>query len=237
MKWDESKHPRDDDGKFTDGKGTYRQDSLEPYKSSYIVKANKEYTVFADRRSVDEFFLYDGDKRGLLAKRNSSHGQWERGLIPYQRYVMNHYTADGYSNINSYLRGYDNGEKFDVKKVQKQVAALDEAIANYRLKSPIVVYRSINSDAFWEHLDNFEDLIGTEYNDKAFMSTSPSLDSTALNKDLLMTIKLPAGDGIGAYINEYNGNGDEIEFLLARNSKFLITSAKKKEKIILWKWS
>ena len=73
--WDETKHPRDDDGKFTDGNGTYRQNSLEPYKSSSIVKANKEYTVFADRRSVDEFFLYDGDKRGLLAKRNSSHGQ------------------------------------------------------------------------------------------------------------------------------------------------------------------
>ena len=34
MAWREEDHPRDDDGKFTDGNGTYRQNSLEPYKSA-----------------------------------------------------------------------------------------------------------------------------------------------------------------------------------------------------------
>lgn len=34
MAWREEDHPRDDDGKFTDGNGTYRQNSLEPYKLS-----------------------------------------------------------------------------------------------------------------------------------------------------------------------------------------------------------
>ena len=68
------------------------------------------------------------------------------------------------------------------------------------------------------------------YTDKAFMSTSPSLDSPALNKDLIMTIYLPSGMGIGAYIDGYNGL-DEIEFLLARNSRFMISKAYKDKNI------
>lgn len=166
----------------------------------------------------------------MLAKRNSSHGQWERNLTSYQRYVISDYTGDGYSNINSFLRGYDNGVKYDEKSIIKQVKALDEAISSYKLKSPIIVYRSISSEAFWEHLDNFEALGGTEYSDKAFMSTSPSLDSPALNKDLIMTIRLPAGYGVGAYIDSYNGLG-EIEFILARNSKFKINKAYKEKNV------
>ena len=60
------------------------------------------------------------------------------------------------------------------------------------------------------------------------MSTTPYLNSPALNKDLTMVIKLPAGKGIGAYIDEYNGL-HETEFLLARDSKFIITKVEKEK--------
>ena len=43
-----------------------------------------------------------------------------------------------------------------------------------------------------------------------------------------MEIKLPAGKGIGAYIDEYNGL-KEVEFLLARDSKFTITNVKEEK--------
>ena len=142
---------------------------------------------------------------------------------------MNDYTGDGYSNINSYLRGYDNGNKYSIDYIKAQIKSIDKAIASYELAAPIITYRSINSDAFCEYLDNIEASIGIEYSDKAFMSTSPTLDSPALNKDLLMTIKLPSGKGIGAYIDGYNGLGEK-EFLLARGSKFRITNAYRKNK-------
>ena len=196
-------------------------------------KADEKQTVshrtFTDVKSVDDFFFYDDEKRGLLAKRNSSYGKWEKNLTTHQRYVMNDYTSDGYSNINSYLRGYDNGNKYSIDFVKSEIAALDKAIADFELREPIITYRCINSDAFWEHLDDISKLIGTEYSDPAFMSTSPTLDSPALNKDMTMVIKLPKGKGIGAYIDQFNGLGEK-EFLLARGSKFKITNAYKKNK-------
>lgn len=179
---------------------------------------------FNNKREVDEFFLYDDEKRGLLAKKNSAHGRWEKSLTPHQRYVINDYTSDGYSNINSYLRGYDNGQKYSTDYVKGAVKSLDDAIATYDVREPFITYRSIDSAAFVEYLDDFSKLEGTEYFDKAFMSTSPDLNSPALNKDVTMTIKVPKGKNIGAYINEYNGLS-ETEFLLARNSKFMINKA------------
>ncbi|MBQ8689462.1 MAG: hypothetical protein IJ515_03770 [Clostridia bacterium] len=256
MAWDESKHPRKkENGRFdkkdgssssayTDGVNARIAEakrlgipvplnadgSVDDLRLQEDISKAKQFRTFTDQKSVDEFFLYDNDKRGLLAKRNSLHGKWEKRLTPQQRYTISDYIGDGYSNINSYLRGYDNGVKYDVDFVKQQIADLDIAIDDYTLKEPITTYRSIDSEAFWEHLDNIESLVGTEYTDPAFMSTSPSLDSTALNKDVIMTIRLPAGKGIGAYINEYNGLG-EIEFLLARGSKFKITKATKDKKI------
>lgn len=184
-----------------------------------------EHKSFEQLKDINDFFLYDDHRRGLLFKRSSLHGVWDHNLTGHQRYVINEYTSDGYSNINSYLRGYDNGVKYSIDYVNGQVKALDKAIADYTLKEPIITYRAINSEALIPFDGNIESLIGTEYTDKAFMSTTPYPNSTALNKDLIMEIKLPAGKGIGAYINEYNGLG-EVEFLLARNSRFLITNVK-----------
>ena len=188
-----------------------------------------DFRELTDAKSVDDFFFYDDEKRGLLAKKNSSYGKWERNLTPHQRYVINDYTTDGYSNINSYLRGYDNGQKYSIDFVKGEISALDKAIADFELREPIVTYRSIGADAFAENLDDISKLIGTEYSDPAFMSTSPTLDSKALNKNLMMIIRLPKGKGIGAYIDQYNGL-EEKEFLLARGSKFKITNAYKKNK-------
>ena len=192
--------------------------------SSGTALAKDVHKKFNNKREVDEFFLYDDEKRGLLAKKNSAHGRWEKSLTPHQRYVINDYTSDGYSNINSYLRGYDNGQKYSTDYVKGAIKSLDDAIAAYDVREPFITYRSIDSAAFVEYLDDFSKLEGTEYSDKAFMSTSPDLNSPALNKDVTMTIKVPKGKGVGAYINEYNGLG-ETEFLLARDSKFMINKA------------
>ena len=232
MKWDESKHPRvpagnSNGGEFASNGGELSSRGYSSTESdvSKITKAVKpSHRELTDAKSVDDFFFYDDEHRGLLAKRNSSNGKWERNLTSHQRYVLNDYTSDGYSNINSYLRGYDNGEKYSIDYVKGEIAALDKAIADFELREPIITYRSINSDAFWRNLNDITSLIGTEYSDPAFMSTSPTKDSGALNKDLLMTIKLPKGKGIGAYIDQYNGL-KEKEFLLARGSRFKITNA------------
>lgn len=235
--WDETKHPRvpkgnPNGGQFT--KGDEFAKAMKKYSSPSETTpspSTSKHREFTDAKSVDDFFLYDDDRRGILAKKTSAHGVWDKNLTAQQKYSLNDYTSDGYSNINSYLREYDNGEKYSIDFIKAKIKAIDKAIADYYLRGPIITFRSISSEAFSEHLDNIESLIGREYTDKAYMSSSPTLDSTALNKDLLMRIKLPKGKGIGAYINEYNGLKNESEFLIARNSRFLITNAFKKGNI------
>ncbi len=201
------------------------------YDSDYkrnVDNKTADYKSFEQLRDINDFFLYDDNRRGSFFKRSSSHGVWNHNLTGYQKHVISEYTSDGYSNINSYLRGYDNGENYSIDYVKGQIKALDKAIADYILKEPIITYRAINSDALIPFDGNIDSLIGTEYTDKAFMSTTPYPNSPALNKDLIMEIKLPAGKGIGAYINDYNNLG-EVEFLLARDSKFIITNVKEEK--------
>lgn len=75
-----------------------------------------------------------------------------------------------------------------------------------------------------------QSLVGTEYTDPAFMSTSPFRGSTAVNKKCVMEISVPAGKGRGAYVNSLSGFQDEeYEFLLAQNSRFVVQSVEESE--------
>ena len=118
--------------------------------------------------------------------------------------------------------------RYSIDFVRGQIKAIDDAISRYTIREPFITYRSIDTAAFYDKLDKFESLIGSEYSDEAFMSTTPDLNSPALNKDLFMTIKLPKSVGVGAYINDYNSLG-ETEFLLARRLRFKITNAYKEK--------
>ena len=226
----------EENGKFVEkGNSDSSNSELEKakriYDSDYQRNSDNKtikYRSFEQLKDINDFFLYDDHRRGLLFKRSSLHGVWDHNLTGHQRYVISEYTSDGYSNINSYLRNYDNGENYSVDYVKGQIKALDKAIADYTLKAPIITYRAIKSEALIPLDGNIESLIGTEYTDKAFMSTTPYPNSSALNKNLIMEIKLPAGKGIGAYINDYNNLG-EVEFLLARDSKFIITNVKEEK--------
>lgn len=70
-------------------------------------------------------------------------------------------------------------------------------------------------------------LINLPYEDKGFMSSSPTKDSDAfIGRDTMLNIKLAAGHGVGAYINQFSKyENDEYEYLINARSKFLITNA------------
>ena len=209
----------------SDSKNTELEKAKRIYDSDYnknTVDIPPEHKSFEKLEDINNFFLYDGPQRGLLAKRSSAHSVWDHNLTGYQRHIISEYTADGYDDINSSLRGLSS------TNVKQQVDALDKAIADYTLKEPIIVYRSIPSEYVIPYKGDVASLVGTDYSDKAFMSTTPYPNSPALRYDLMMMIKLPKGKGIGAYIEEYN-NMDEVEFLLARNSKFKIIGAKEEK--------
>lgn len=102
---------------------------------------------------------------------------------------------------------------------------LDEIIDRYELKDDIRTFRAFEPDAL-PRFDKIDDLIGQPYTDKSFMSTSPTLDSRAVNKNYIMEITVPKGVGNGAYLEEFTAVNGEYEFLLPRNREFKITGVR-----------
>lgn len=193
------------------------------------------YRSFSSGDEVNEFFYFDSEKRGILAKNKSIYGKWASNLEQGQRIAIGDYCADAYCDINNYWRKHGEWADINEERVMEQTALIDKAIQDFELKEPIKVYRAVKLEEFEQYLDDIQTLVGTEYTDPAFMSTSPFRGSSAINKECIMELFIPAGKGRGAYINDFSGfKNSEYEFLLARNSRFKVLSAEKTEdKLIL----
>lgn len=213
--------------------------NIDKLEKSGIIKSSNTVTPsksFDTGEQVNDFFYYDGEERGILARKNSEHGRWLSSLSQEQRKDIGDYCADGYADINNYWRKHGDWQNINAEKVLSQTNSIDSAIASYNLKESIKTYRAIKPEAFLDYADDIQKIVGTEYTDSAFMSTSPFSGSTGVNKECIMEITVPAGKGRGAYINQLSGQHQdrEYEFLLARNSRFKITSASTtEEKIII----
>lgn len=195
-----------------------------------------DFKTFDNGNEVNEFFYYDSEERGLKARKNSEHGQWKNSLSKEQIADIGKYSTDGYADINDYWRKYGDWKTIDADKVLSQTHSLDKAIADYDLKESIKVYRAVQPEAFEQYWNDMQRIVGTEYTDPAFMSTSPTMKSTAMNQECIMELFIPAGKGRGAYINDLSAFQDEeYEFLLARNSKFNVISVKETEENIILK--
>ena len=195
----------------------------------------EDYRAFETGEQTNDFFYYDDEKRGLMARKKSAHGQWTSGLSQEEARAIGQYCADGYYDINNYWRKYGDWQDINAERVKHQTEMLDGVIARYDLKEPIKVYRAIQPEAFESYWDDIQKIVGTEYTDAGFMSTSPIKTSTAVNKDCIMELFIPSGKGRGAYVNNVSGFQDEeYEFLLARDSKFRVIGAEEtEEKLIL----
>ena len=195
----------------------------------------EDYRAFETGEQTNDFFYYDDEKRGLMARKKSAHGQWTSGLSQEEARAIGQYCADGYYDINNYWRKYGDWQDINAERVKHQTEMLDGVIARYDLKEPIKVYRAIQPEAFESYWDDIQRIVGTEYTDAGFMSTSPIKTSTAVNKDCIMELFIPSGKGRGAYVNNVSGFQDEeYEFLLARDSKFRVIGAEETEdKLIL----
>ena len=195
----------------------------------------EDYRAFETGEQTNDFFYYDDEKRGLMARKKSAHGQWTSGLSQEEARAIGQYCADGYYDINNYWRKYGDWQDINAERVKHQTEMLDGIIARYDLKEPIKVYRAIQPEAFESYWDDIQRIVGTEYTDAGFMSTSPIKTSTAVNKDCIMELFIPSGKGRGAYVNNVSGFQDEeYEFLLARDSKFRVIGAEETEdKLIL----
>jgi NAD+--asparagine ADP-ribosyltransferase len=165
----------------------------------------KQYTEIKTPKQADETF----DKN------------WAKNLPIEQKDAISRYTGD-YSTVNDWLRKTEDAQYIDGKRAEERIAQMDKAIKSFDLTEDIKVYRGIDRSA----LGNIEDLVGKEYIDQAYMSSSIFADNSVLERgDCVMELLIPKGKGRGAYINELSAFKDkEYEFLVARGSKFRVVS-------------
>lgn len=197
-----------------------------------IKKADSDnFRKLETSKQVNDFFYYDGNERGLKAKKSSLHGQWLDHLSPDERDAISWYTADGYGDINDYWRRRNGWESIPVDMVEDASKQIDAAISRFTLKENILVQRgvddfygaSIIGETDWNEIS---ETVGMIFQESGYTSTTALLkNSVATAKPYLFEIEIPAGKGRGAYVNKLAGLNEDVEyeFLIARGSKFKIT--------------
>ena len=196
-----------------------------------IEKDSSNFRKLETSRQVNDFFYYDGNERGLKARKSSLHGQWLDHLSPDERDAISWYTADGYGDINDYWRRRNGWESIPVDMVEDASKQIDAAISRFTLKENILVQRgvddfygaSIIGETDWNEIS---ETVGMIFQESGYTSTTALLkNSVATAKPYLFEIEIPAGKGRGAYVNKLAGLNEDVEyeFLIARGSKFKIT--------------
>ena len=198
----------------------------------------KTYRQFDTGDAANDFFYYDGDERGLLAKKRSKHAQWQKSLTEDEDYAIGDYTGGGYYDINSYLRKTGDWENINAEFVKQQIKGLDSAISRYELKDNIRVQRGVMNDVIDRLVedndvqDSLSELIGKKFRESAYSSTTVVRNNgVATAKPTILDIEIPAGTGRGAYVNQLAGQfqDTEYEFLLKRGSTFTIKEVREDE--------
>lgn len=209
-------------------------------KSDIIKETDKpvSYKQFDTGDAANDFFYYDGDERGLLAKKRSKHAQWQKSLTEDEDYAIGDYTGGGYWDINSYLRKTGDWENINAEFVKQQIKGLDSAISRYELKDNIRVQRGVMNDVIDKLVEDndvhesLSELIGKKFHESAYSSTTVVQNNgVATAKPTILDIEIPAGTGRGAYVNQLAGQfqDTEYEFLLKRGSTFTIKEIREEE--------
>ena len=192
--------------------------SLTSEDSGGIIKA--EYKRFHTGEEVNKYF---GGSGGILEKQKSCEKRWVKSLTQNETGAVVSYCADGYYDINTYFRKTNGAEFIDPDSMESFARDLDSAISKFELKDSITVYRGVDNNAL-VGLD-LNSIVGSIYEDNGYMSASPIHADIVDRRDALFEIQVPAGKGVGAYVNSLSGfKDDEYEFLLKRGTRCEILS-------------
>jgi hypothetical protein len=158
------------------------------------------------------------------------HGRWSQAggdaieLTDQEAVVVSNYVAEGYINMNSWLRtGTVPGSE------RKTVRVMDAAIAKGTLAEDTTVFRGIDVLADPLNRPAYDQTVkqglpvGSKVSDKAFMSTS--LSSAAArgfaHKGAIVAIHVPAGSH-GLVVGNLAESTDEQEVILPRKTSIVI---------------
>lgn len=206
-------------------------------KKDKFEEKKKEETKLEKNDIIKESYQTFSDVKAFGKYISKEEKRFVGTLTIDEKGAIRDYTGSGASRVNRFLRDREEeiakifgvSDEFVFKRNKKDIENLRNAIAKFELEDSIVTYRAQNIKDAFEDVKDLKSLIGTEYNDRGFMSTTPVYEvvnkyAKGNDKDLIFEIKLKKGKGKGAYINSLSGfKNIEYEFLLKDNMKFTIT--------------
>lgn len=164
-------------------------------------------------------------------------GEWLDELPDDERLALKQYKSAFYGETNTMLRGLQDtrgvlGQKV-VQRIKDRIAKLDAALKRTGVPEDVTVFRGFDHDGLRKMFDDGT-LVGTEYSDKAYMSTSVSpkvAKQFARKSKMVAEIRVPKGTR-GAYVEGIDTSLKEYELLLARGTKFRVVEARKNKGVI-----
>ena len=195
-------------------------------------QTNDDITDFHEFTSEEDIENILG---GIMSDEDTPFGKWVRHRVVGEKKAIQEYTGGPCAAINKYLRGIykivdalANKHKYwnisMVKRILPTIPYLDKTISKFELPIPIKVHRVVNLDMLQTFIDaqNSKDGIFVEdgYCSTTLLQGSFGEEET----DITLDINIPAGIGIGAYLDPVSEYGGEYEFLLARGTMLKIHS-------------
>lgn len=122
-------------------------------EESSVITEPLNFKQFNNGDEVNEFF---GGKGGILQKKKSAEKQWLKSLTKDETAYIGDYTADGYDDVNKYLRKID--DDINEAYAKASVKNIDSAISKFEITDNITVYRGIDVDVIGKMFPDAEDL-------------------------------------------------------------------------------
>ena len=188
------------------------------------------YKKFSTGEEVNQFF---GGSGSILQKKKSTEGRWFSSLSLDEKKYISDYCADGYGDINDFLRKSSGWENIGKEYVENAISSLDSAIKKFELTENITVHRGVRNDVIeklvnqHEVINDLSELVGKIYEEPGYSSTTALFgNQVAKSKPTVFELDIPAGKGRGAYVNKLAGQFKDVEyeFLIKRGAKFKITA-------------
>lgn len=182
----------------------------------------KQYNEDQERDDNGRFGSGSGDKNfAEVAGESSVSTEEAYDLTDAQLRYCAMYSEMGYEAVNTGLRGGDISG-LDPASVQI-ITNLDEAIHGSTMKEDAVVYRGLSA----ARADKLGEMIGEDYKDAAFVSTSKNPDialgfSAEGEDNIVLAITVPAGNNALDMTSEKSTFSHEKEVLLPRGSSFRV---------------
>lgn len=161
----------------------------------------------------------------------TSFGKWYKKLTQDRIKAIQAYTGWHYASINGILRGtLDESKlgKIPIPIIKKLIPVLTQALDSFVLEKPMTVYRTMDK----KDIGLFQN--SPIIKDMGFVSTTLIKNSYLPKKYQMqgcieISIKLPPGKGVGAWISPISRLKRENEFLLNRGAEFKVHSVKTTE--------